>query len=140
VATRSILILNAPPVPLPQSALAVRVDEPVSLQLAGSDAAGAKDPLQWELISGEGTLSPGGQFRWTSTQAGLATFVATVTDGDGGEARLAFQVAVDSPPPVEPEPEPESGCGCGAGSDGASGALGLGLLLALLAFSRRVLG
>ena len=140
VATRSILIVNAPPVPLPQSALAARVNEPVSVQLAGSDAAGAKDPLQWELISGEGTLSPSGQFRWTPMQAGLATFVATVTDGDGGEARLAFQVAADSPPPVEPEPPPESGCGCGAGSDGASSALGLGLLLVLLAFSRRVLG
>lgn len=138
VAMCSIVILNAPPVPLPQAALSVHAGEPVSVQLAGSDAAGAKDPLQWELLSGEGTLSPDGRFSWTPTQAGLANFVATVLDGDGGEAPLAFQVFVDSPPVVEPEPS--TGCGCGASSGGASGALGMGLLLALLAFSRRVLG
>jgi MYXO-CTERM domain-containing protein len=138
VATRSIIILNAPPVPLPQAPLTARVGEPVTLQLAGSDAAGAKDPLQWELISGEGTLSLEGMFRWTPSQAGLATVITTVHDGDGGEAPLAFQLSVDSPPIVEPEPS--TGCGCGASSGDASGALGLGVLLALLALSRRVFG
>ncbi|MDY7229175.1 Ig-like domain-containing protein [Hyalangium rubrum] len=146
VATRTITIHNAPPVPLPQARVTARVGEPVSVQLAGTDAAGARDPLQWELLGGEGMLSSDGMFRWTPTQPGLATVVTTVMDDDGGEAPLVFQVSSDAsaepeePEPEEPEPEPSTGCGCGTTSGSASNALGLGLLLALLTFSRRLLG
>jgi hypothetical protein len=138
VVTRAITILNAPPVPLPQAVLTARVGEPVTVQLAASDAAGSMDSLQWELLSGEGALAADGTFHWTPTQEGLATVVATVHDGDGGEAPLAFQIAVDRN--IITEPDPSTGCGCGAASGDASSALGLGLLLALLAFSRRLIG
>ncbi len=135
VATRTVLIHNTPPVPLPQERLSDRAGQLLSIQLSGSDAAGARDPLRWELVSGEGTLSPDGIFTWTPSQEGLATVITKVIDGDGGESRLAFQVSTSS---TEPEPEPSTGCGCGTSSAGAPGALGLGLLLlALLARSRR---
>ncbi|MBN1210101.1 MAG: tandem-95 repeat protein, partial [Myxococcaceae bacterium] len=134
-ATRAITIHNTPPVPLHQDRLTASVGEPLSVQLAGSDAAAASDPLRWEMIGGEGSLASGGTFTWTPTQEGLSTIITKVLDDDGGEARLAFQVSTGS---AEPEPEPGGGCGCGASSGGASGVLGFGLLLlALVASARR---
>jgi MYXO-CTERM domain-containing protein len=144
VATRTVIIHNTPPVPLPQDKLSTKAGQPISVQLSGSDAAGARDPLRWELVSGEGTLGSDGAFTWTPSQEGLATVITKVLDGDGGESRLAFQISVskaDPEPEPEPEPEPSKGCGCGTSSGGAPGAFGLGLLmLALLARSRRVHG
>jgi large repetitive protein len=138
VATRTVIVHNTPPVPLPQEKLSTRVGQPLSVQLSGSDAAGARDPLRWELVSGEGTLAPDGTFTWTPSQEGLATVITKVLDGDGGESRLAFQISTSS---TEPEPEPSTGCGCGTSSGGAPGAVGLGLLmLALLARSHRARG
>ncbi len=110
--------------------------ETLSVQLAGSDAANTSDPLRWELVSGEGSLSQDGQFRWTPSQEGLATVITKVLDGDGGEARLAFQISTGAGNEPDPD-EPDEGCGCGA-SSGGSGALGLGLiLLGLVGLSRR---
>ena len=135
-ATRALVVHNAPPVGLPQERLTGRVGEVLTVQLAGSDAAGANDPLRWELVSGEGLLSQGGEFRWTPTKEGLATVITKVLDGDGGEARLAFQISTGPGSGPNPE-EPDEGCGCGAGSGGA-GALGLGLiLLGLVVLPRR---
>jgi MYXO-CTERM domain-containing protein len=144
VATRTVIIHNTPPVPLPQDKLSTKVGQPISVQLSGSDAAGSRDPLRWELVSGEGTLGSDGAFTWTPSQEGLATVITKVLDGDGGEARLAFQISVskaDPEPEPEPEPEPSKGCGCGTSSGGAPGAFGLGLLmLALFSRSRRAHG
>jgi MYXO-CTERM domain-containing protein len=142
VATRTVIIHNTPPVPLPQEKLSTKVGEPISVQLSGSDAAGARDPLRWELVSGEGTLGSDGAFTWTPSQEGLATVITKVLDGDGGESRLAFQISTGkADPEPEPEPEPSKGCGCGTSSGGAPGAFGLGLLmLALFARSRGVHG
>jgi MYXO-CTERM domain-containing protein len=135
-ATRPLVVHNAPPVGLPQDRLTGRVGEPLTVQLSGSDAATTSDPLRWELVSGEGSLSQDGSFRWTPSQQGLATIITKVLDGDGGEARLAFQISTD--PGGMPDPgEPSGGCGCGT-SSGGTGALGLGLLLlGLVALSRR---
>ncbi|HEX8702167.1 MAG TPA: Ig-like domain-containing protein, partial [Myxococcaceae bacterium] len=134
--TRPLVVHNAPPVGLPQERLTGRVGEAVSVQLAGSDVATTNDPLRWELVSGEGALSQDGLFRWTPSQEGLATVITKVIDGDGAEARLAFQISTG--PGNQPDPEePSEGCGCGA-SSGGSGALGLGLiLLGLVGLSRR---
>jgi PKD repeat protein len=140
VATRTVLIHNTPPVPLPQEKLSTKAGQPLSVQLSGSDAAGARDPLRWELVSGEGTLGSDGTFTWTPSQEGLATVITKVLDGDGGESRLAFQISTSRADP-EPEPDPSKGCGCGTSSGGAPGAFGLGLLmLALFARSRRAHG
>ncbi|HLM67501.1 MAG TPA: Ig-like domain-containing protein, partial [Longimicrobium sp.] len=71
VATRTVIIHNTPPVPLPQETVSATAGNPVSVQLSGSDAAGQGDPLRWELVSGEGALSPDGTFTWTPSQEGL---------------------------------------------------------------------
>jgi hypothetical protein len=133
-ATRAITIHNTPPVPLHQDRLTASVGQPVSVQLAGSDAAGAGDPLRWEMIGGNGSLTSDGTFTWTPTQEGLSTVITKVLDEDGGEARLAFQISTGG---AEPEPEPDGGCGCGTSAGGASGALGFGLLLLGLVVSAR---
>ncbi|WP_224241656.1 Ig-like domain-containing protein [Hyalangium gracile] len=133
VASRSVLVHNTLPVPLPQEKLSATAGQQVSVQLSGSDAAGASDPLRWELVTGEGSLTPDGAFTWTPSQDGLATVITKVIDGDGGESRFAFQVSTGDGPS-----EPSEGCGCGASSSGTSGALALGmLLLALVASGRR---
>jgi MYXO-CTERM domain-containing protein len=138
-ATRVLLVHNAPPVGLPQERLTGRVGEALSVQLAGSDVATMNDPLRWELVSGEGALSQDGLFRWTPSKEGLATVITKVLDGDGGEARLAFQISTGPGTPPDPE-EPSEGCGCGT-SSGGTGALGLGLiLLGLVGLSRRTRG
>ncbi|HVG63768.1 MAG TPA: Ig-like domain-containing protein [Hyalangium sp.] len=138
VATRTVIIHNTPPVPLPQEKLSTKVGQPISAQLSGSDAAGTSDPLRWELVSGEGTLGSDGTFTWTPSQEGLATVITKVLDGDGGESRLAFQISTSKADPEPEQPDPEKGCGCGTSSGGAPGAFGLGLLmLALFARSRR---
>jgi MYXO-CTERM domain-containing protein len=103
------------------------------VQLSGSDASGQSDPLRWELVSGEGALSPEGTFTWTPSQEGLATVITKVVDGDGGEARLAFQISTGT----SQQPDPSEGCGCGTSSGGAPGAFGLALLLLSLAASGR---
>jgi len=135
VTSRTVVIHNTPPVPLPQEELSATAGQPLTVQLTGSDAAGASDPLRWELVSGEGSLSPDGTFTWTPSQEGLATVITKVLDGDGGESRLAFQIATGT----TPEPDPSEGCGCGTSSGGAPSALGLALLLlSLVASSRRL--
>jgi hypothetical protein len=135
-AGRLLVVHNAPPVGLPQERLTGKVGEAVSVQLSGSDIATTNDPLRWELVSGEGSLSQDGLFRWTPSKEGLATVITKVLDSDGGEARLAFQISAG--PGSTPDPgEPDEGCGCGTGS-GGTGALGLGLiLLGLVGLSRR---
>jgi hypothetical protein len=139
--SRTVVIHNAPPVPMPQDTVSAIVGREVTVQLAGSDAAAARDPLQWELVSGEGSLAPDGTFRWTPSQEGLATVITQVLDGDGGSARLAFQISASAGSGPEPEKPDEGGCGCGTSSGGAPGAFGLGmLLLALVVSSRRARG
>jgi VCBS repeat-containing protein len=136
-ATRALIVHNAPPVGLPQDRLTGRVGEALSIQLSGSDVATSNDPLTWELVSGEGSLSQDGTFRFTPSQEGLATVVTKVLDGDGGEARLAFQISSSGGGPTDPGDPDEGGCGCGA-SSGGTGALGLGLLLlGLVALGRK---
>ena len=130
-ASRPVLVHNAPPVPLPQDRLPAQVGLPLSVRLAASDAAGPADPLHWELVSGEGSLSADGTFQWTPERDGLATIITRVIDDEGGEARLAFQLLATQVPQVDPPPTPP-GCGCGTTSGGAPGALGLGLLLLAL--------
>ena len=129
-ATRTLIIYNTPPVPLPQERVSATVGEMISVQLSGEDASSEDYPLQWELVSGEGEVTRDGLFTWTPSRAGLATIITKVLDGDGGEARLAFQVDVAE------DPAPPR-CGCGASSGGASGGLALGLLLLSLAASAR---
>ncbi|WP_044190650.1 Ig-like domain-containing protein [Hyalangium minutum] len=133
VATRTVVIHNTPPVPLPQETVSATAGKPVSVQLSGSDAAGQSDPLRWELVSGEGALSPEGTFTWTPSQQGLATIITKVIDGDGGESRLAIQISTATAAP----PEDSEGCGCGTSAGGAPGAFGLALLLLSLAASSR---
>jgi len=135
VATRTVIIHNTPPVPLPQETLSASTGQQVSVQLSGSDAAGQSDPLRWELVSGEGALSPEGTFTWTPSQEGLATVITKVLDGDGGESRLAFQISTGT----SSQPDPSEGCGCGTSAGGAPGAFGLALLLlSLVASGRRL--
>ncbi|WP_224243882.1 Ig-like domain-containing protein [Hyalangium gracile] len=128
---RPILIHNVPPVPLPRERASATVGEPLSLQLTGSDAAGEKDPLLWELVRGEGSLQPDGSFTWTPETEGLATIVTKVLDGDGGEAPFAFQIDVSGA-----APQPPKHCGCGTSAGEASAALELVLLILSLVASR----
>ncbi|WP_224365732.1 Ig-like domain-containing protein [Hyalangium versicolor] len=135
VITRNVLIYNTLPVPLPQERVSITPGQPVTLQLSASDAAGARDPLRWVLVSAEGSLTPEGVFTQTPWEKGLLTVITKVIDGDGGESRFAFQISTGDVPVL---PEDSEGCGCGTGSGGASGAFGLGmLLLALVAVGRR---
>jgi MYXO-CTERM domain-containing protein len=130
---RNVRIHNTPPVPMPQERLSASPGSVIAVQFAGSDAAGASDPLRWELVTGEGSLTPEGSFTWTPSKEGLATVMTKVIDGDGGESRFAFQLGAGNV-----GPEPSEGCGCGTGSGDASGALALGLLLLSLVATGRV--
>ncbi|MDY7233224.1 Ig-like domain-containing protein [Hyalangium rubrum] len=132
-ASRALVVHNAPPVPLPQERVTASLDKQVTVKLSGSDAAATNDALEWVLVSGEGSLDEDGTFQWTPSEEGLATIITKVIDGDGGESRLAFQIAAGTG-----SEEPSEGCGCGSAGSDASGALGMGLLLlALIGVSRR---
>ena len=144
----TLVVYNTPPVPLPQERRSATVGQQVSVQLSGTDAAGVEDPLHWELVRGEGSLTPEGLYTWTPSHAGLTTVFTKLLDGDGGESRLAFQIDtadVPAAPGPEPEPTPEPvpvpvpvpvphpGSGCGASAGGAPGGIALGLVLLWLA-------